>query len=54
LSLWYLPFEVCVFEWVIFCLDREPFDAGFCGLCFWERETFEDSADLKPEVVVVV
>ena len=31
---WYFALEVCIFEWVVFCLDRESFDAGFCGRCF--------------------
>ena len=52
--LWYLALKVCVFKRVVFCLNREPLDAGFCGRCFWERETSEDTVDLKPEVVVVV
>jgi len=52
--LWNLALEVCVFEGVVFCLDREPFDAGFCWRCFGQGETFEDSVDLTSGVVVVV
>jgi hypothetical protein len=36
--LWYHTFEVCVFEWVIFCLDREPFYSMFGWRCFWEHD----------------
>ena len=39
---------------MVLCLDGEPLYSMFCGRCFWDGETFEDSVDLKPEVVVVV
>jgi hypothetical protein len=53
-SFCYFVFEVCVFEWVIFCLDRESLDARLCGRCFWDGEAFEDFVYFQSEVVVVV
>ena len=51
---WFIGVEVWVFGRVVFCLDDEPFDAGFCEWCFWVGGTSEDIGDLKPEVVVVM